>query len=57
MMDFGFWPHLGIALISIALIAVGFTLRARPWGVGMIWLAVLLLLGLIVHSVLTALNV
>lgn len=49
-----FWPHVGVSIIAIALIAVGFTLRARPRGIFLLWLGVAAMLGLVLHTILAA---
>ncbi|MDY0020910.1 hypothetical protein [Arenimonas caeni] len=49
-----FWPHVGVTFIAIALIAVGFTLRARPQGIFLLTLGVLSMLGLVVYTILKA---
>lgn len=49
-----FWPHVGVTFIAIALIAIGFTLRARPRGIFLLWLGVAAMLGLVVYTILAA---
>lgn len=54
MGNISFWPHVGVTFIAIALIAVGFTLRARPRGIFLLWLGVAAMLGLVVYTILAA---
>lgn len=54
MGNISFWPHVGVTFIAIALIAIGFTLRARPRGIFLLWLGVAAMLGLVVYTILAA---
>jgi hypothetical protein len=56
MQHIAFWPHVGVAVIAVALLIVGFALRRHPGGVLMIWIGLLSMLALIVHTVMAAVN-
>lgn len=56
MQHIAFWPHVGVAVIAVALLIVGFALRRHSGGVLMIWIGLLSMLALIVHTVMAAVN-
>jgi hypothetical protein len=54
-MAFGsYWPSVSILFLGIALIAVGFSLRSRSYGVFLLWIGQTLMVGLIVFHILRA---
>jgi hypothetical protein len=51
-----YWPSFGILFLGIVLIAVGFSLRSRSYGVFMLWIGQALMVGLIVFHILRAVS-
>ena len=49
-------PSVGPFIVLALLIGLGFTLRARPYGILMLWLGVLGMLGLILVQIVRALG-
>ena len=55
MMEFSpYWPSVSILFLGIVLIAVGFSLRSRGYGVFLLWIGQALMVGLIVFHILRA---
>lgn len=54
MQHIAYWPHVGVTVIAVVLLIIGYSLRKRPLGVLLIWAGLLSMLGLIVHTVLAA---
>ena len=50
------WPSVSILFLGIMLIAVGFSLRSRGYGVFMLWVGQTLMVGLIVFHILRAVS-
>ena len=50
------WPSIGILFLGIMLIAVGFSLRSRGYGVFLLWVGQTMLVGLIVFHILRAVS-
>jgi len=51
-----YWPSVSILFLGIALIAVGFSLRSRGYGVFLLWTGQALMVGLIVFHILRAVS-
>jgi hypothetical protein len=51
-----YWPSVSILFLGIMLIAVGFSLRSRGYGVFMLWVGQTLMVGLIVFDILRAVS-
>ena len=55
MTEFGpYGPSVGILFLGIVLIAVGFSLRSRGYGVFLLWIGQTMMVGLIVFHILRA---
>jgi hypothetical protein len=50
------WPSVSILFVGIVLIAVGFSLRSRGYGVFLLWIGQALMVGLIVFHILRAVS-
>ena len=56
-MEYGsYWPSVSILFLGIVLIAVGFSLRSRSYGVFLLWIGQALMVGLIVFHILRAVS-
>ena len=51
-----YWPSVSILFLGIVLIAVGFSLRSRGYGVFLLWIGQALMIGLIVFHILRAVS-